>query len=91
MFDIPQLFLAGGPDDSTLTTSMFIYGQAFKGSYLYNRAAAASMIMFVISAILSALVFYLMRDRDAAKMKKIEKMHRKSAKKRQEGGVTHEQ
>ncbi|WP_342420883.1 sugar ABC transporter permease [Paenibacillus sp. FSL E2-0178] len=91
MFDIPQLFLAGGPDDSTLTTSMFIYGQAFKGSYMYNRAAAASMIMFVISAVLSGFVFYLMRDRDAAKMKKIEKMHRKSAKSSREGGVAHEQ
>lgn len=85
MFDIPQLFLAGGPDDSTLTTSMFIYGQAFKGSYLYNRAAAASMIMFLISGILSAFVFYLMRDRDAARLKKIEKMHRKSTKSSQKG------
>ncbi|WP_405104479.1 sugar ABC transporter permease [Paenibacillus sp. FSL K6-1217] len=81
MFDIPQLFLAGGPDDSTLTTSMFIYGQAFKGSYMYNRAAAASMIMFVISAVLSGLLFYVMRDRDAAKMKKIQKQtHRNAAK-----------
>lgn len=91
MFDIPQLFLAGGPDDSTLTTSMFIYGQAFKGSYLYNRAAAASMIMFLISGVLSAFVFYLMRDRDAAKLKKIEKLHRKSTKSSQKGGVAHEQ
>lgn len=79
MFDIPQLFLAGGPDDSTLTATMFIYGQAFKGSYLYNRAAAASMILFVIAAILSGLLFYLMRDRDAAKLKKAEKQYRKSA------------
>ncbi|GIP60065.1 carbohydrate ABC transporter permease [Paenibacillus woosongensis] len=79
MFDIPQLFLAGGPDDSTLTATMFIYGQAFKGSYLYNRAAAASMILFVIAAILSGLLFYLMRDRDAAKMRKAEKEYRKSA------------
>ncbi|GIO88677.1 cytochrome c biogenesis protein [Paenibacillus faecis] len=79
MFDIPQLFLQGGPDNSTLTTSMFIYGQAFKGSYMYNRAAAASMILFVIAAILSGLLFYLMRDRDAARLKKAEKKHRKSA------------
>jgi ABC-type sugar transport system permease subunit len=80
MFDIPQLFLAGGPDDSTLTTSMFIYGQAFKGGYLYNRAAAASMIMFVISGILSGFLFYLMRDRDEAKLKKAQKTYRKAAK-----------
>ncbi|MNI84049.1 hypothetical protein D3C73_1409140 [compost metagenome] len=80
MFDIPQLFLAGGPDDSTLTTSMFIYGQAFKGSYMYNRAAAASMIMFVISGVLSGFLFYLMRDRDEAKLKKAQKNYRKAAK-----------
>jgi len=79
MFDIPQLFLNGGPDSSTTTATMFIYGQAFKGSYMYNRAAAASMILFVIAAILSGLVFYLMRDRDAAKIKKAEKMYRRSA------------
>ncbi|CAH0122398.1 MULTISPECIES: carbohydrate ABC transporter permease [unclassified Paenibacillus] len=78
MFDIPQLFLLGGPDDSTLTTSMFIYGQAFRGSYLYNRAAAASMILFLIAAVLSALLFYVMRDRDAARLKKAEKKYRKS-------------
>ncbi len=82
MFDIPQLFLtpAGGPDNATLTTSVFIYGQAFKGSYLYNRAAAASMIMFVIAGVLSAILFYLMRDRDAAKLKKRDKMRKKAAK-----------
>lgn len=80
MFDIPQLFLLGGPDDATLTTSMFIYGQAFKGSYLFNRAAAASMLLFLIAAVLSGLLFYLMRDRDAAKLKKAEKMYRKSVK-----------
>ncbi|WP_310551705.1 carbohydrate ABC transporter permease [Paenibacillus glufosinatiresistens] len=79
MFDIPQLFLAGGPDDSTLTTSMFIYGQAFKGSYMYNKAAAASMIMFLITAVLSAVLFYLMRDRDAGRLKKAEKLRRRAA------------
>ncbi|MGK9251095.1 carbohydrate ABC transporter permease [Paenibacillus humicus] len=79
LFDIPQLFLYGGPDDATLTTSVFIYGQAFKGSYMYNRAAAASMIMFIIAAVLSALLFYLMRDRDAAKAKKAAKNRNKAA------------
>jgi multiple sugar transport system permease protein len=81
MFDIPQLLNrnAGGPDNATLTASVFIYQQAFRGSYMYNRAAAASMIMFVIAAILSAIVFYLMRDRDAARVKKQEKKLRKAA------------
>ncbi|CAM3084023.1 sugar ABC transporter permease [Paenibacillus lupini] len=82
MFDIPQLFItpAGGPDNATLTTSVFIYGQAFKGSYMYNKAAAASMIMFIIAAVLSLIVFYLMRDRSEAKLKKQQKMINKAAK-----------
>jgi ABC-type sugar transport systems, permease components len=88
MFDIPQLFLAGGPDDATLTTSVFIYEQAFRGSYLYNRAAAASMIMFVIGAILSLILFYVMRDRDEARLRKekrrLEKATRQAAAIREE-------
>lgn len=83
MFDIPKLFLNGGPDGSTLTTSVFIYNQAFSGSYLYNRASAASMIMFIIISVLSAIVFYVMRDKEASR---IYKMNRKMEKeyKRQE-------
>jgi len=88
MFDIPQLFLAGGPDDATLTTSVFIYEQAFRGSYLYNRAAAASMIMFVIGAVLSLILFYVLRDRDEARLRKesrrLEKASRKAAAIREE-------
>lgn len=82
MFDIPQLFMtpAGGPDNATLTTSVFIYGQAFKGSYMYNKAAAASMIMFIVAAVLSIILFYLMRDRDAGKLRKQLKMQKKAAK-----------
>ena len=63
MFDIPKLFNLVMPVNATLTTSLFIYNQAFSGSYLYNRAAAASMIMFVIIAFLSIGVFLQMRDK----------------------------
>jgi multiple sugar transport system permease protein len=81
MFDIPRLLRDGGPDQATLTTTMFIRNQAFSGSYLYNRAAAASMIMFVIIAILSGLLFYILRDKYAIAQKKIEKRIAKEYKK----------
>lgn len=84
MFDIPKLFLNGGPDGSTRTAAVFIYDQAFTGNYLYNRAAAASMILFVVAAALSAFLFYILRDRDAAKIRKAE---RKLAKRARIGGV----
>ncbi|HKL85943.1 MAG TPA: sugar ABC transporter permease [Treponemataceae bacterium] len=70
MFDIPKLFLLGGPDNATLTTSVFIYNQAFSGSYLYNRAAAASLLMFMIIVVLSSFLFYLLRDKDEIKINK---------------------
>ncbi len=80
MYDIPRLYLNGGPDNATLTTSVFIYNQAFAGSYMYNRAAAASMIMFVIIAVCSVAVFNLMKDKDQAALDKQRRLARKEAK-----------
>ena len=69
MYDIPQLFNKGNPANSTLTTNMYIYNQAFSGSYMYARAAAASMVMFLIIAIASVLVFLAFND-DKGKAKR---------------------
>ena len=69
MYDIPQLFNKGNPANSTLTTNMYIYNQAFSGSYMYARAAAASMVMFIIIAIASVLVFLAFND-DKGKAKR---------------------
>lgn len=82
MFDIPKLFLLGGPDNATLTTSVFIYNLAFSGAYQYNRAAAASMIMFVLIVTISAVLFYALRDRDEAALRKIMRQQIKEQKKK---------
>ena len=63
MYDIPKMLNAGNPGNSTLTATMFIYNQSFQNSYMYARGAAASMILFVIIAVFSAIIFFLMRDR----------------------------
>ena len=77
MFDIPKVFNNGYPANATLTASLFIYNQAFSGTYQYNRAAAASMVMFLIIAVLSVFVFYLMRDRyDAREKREMRKANR---------------
>ncbi|MDD4037879.1 MAG: sugar ABC transporter permease, partial [Sphaerochaeta sp.] len=73
MYDIPKLYLWGGPDNATLTANVFIHNQAFSGSYLYNRAAAASMLMFLIIVVLSIAMFYLMRDRGEQKIRRQER------------------
>ncbi|MCR5160346.1 MAG: sugar ABC transporter permease [Lachnospiraceae bacterium] len=87
MFDIPQMFLVGGPDNATMTTNVFIYKLAFSGGYLYNRAGAASMIMFVIIVALSLVMFYFFRDKDEVAQKKIEKQVRREMKKRAKEGA----
>lgn len=62
MYDIPQLFNKGNPRRSTITANMFIYNQAFGSNKLFARAAAASLIMFVIIAICSVFVFMAFND-----------------------------
>ncbi|MCL2254265.1 MAG: sugar ABC transporter permease [Lachnospiraceae bacterium] len=86
MFDIPRLYSLGGPDAKTQTSSLFIYGQAFEGTYRYNVASAASIMIFIIIACLSVIIFYLMRDKDAAKLKKIQKEYKKAQKLAQKAG-----
>jgi multiple sugar transport system permease protein len=88
MFDIPKLYIwNGGPANETMTTSVFIYAQAFSGAYLYNRAAAASMIMFIIISILSAVVFFMMRDRYEARALRQQKLAQRAKRKANKGGV----
>ena len=71
MFDIPKLFQNGGPNNATLTTSLYIYNKAFQGGYLYGEASAASMIMFFIIVFLSCIVFYLLRDKDEVELRRL--------------------
>jgi multiple sugar transport system permease protein len=74
MFDIPNLFVRdSGPDNATLTTSVLIYTMAFKGGYMYNRASALSMIMFLIIVACSGALFFAMRDKEEVRLKKLKK------------------
>ncbi|MBE5787330.1 MAG: sugar ABC transporter permease [Clostridiales bacterium] len=85
MFDIPKLFNNGGPVNATSTASVFIHKQAFEGTYQYNRASAASVVLFLIVAVLSVMVFFLMRDRYDAKEKRLNKKLARTARKGKEG------
>lgn len=81
MFDIPQLYIGTNANNAGLTTNMYIRNQAFAGSYLYNRSAAASVILFIIIVALSSILFYILRDKDEAKLKKLKKQELRTAKK----------
>ncbi len=87
LYDIPALFntagqggaYMGGPNDTSTTVTMYIMR-------LHNtdtgRAAAVSVLLFVITLIISLLFFRVFRDNDDAKLKKAERSARKSAGKR---------
>ena len=89
MFDIPNLLVSKqGPNNATLTTSCFIYNQAFSGSYMYNRASATSIIMFILIAVLSVVVFFLMQDRsEVAEKKELKRIEKEMKLKAKKGGV----
>lgn len=85
MFDIPKIYLNGGPDNASITANVFIYNKAFTGKNQYNQAAAASMIMFAIIAVCSAFIFFIMRDKEEIANQKKMKAAKKAAKARKAG------
>ncbi|MCF0106854.1 MAG: sugar ABC transporter permease [Holdemanella sp.] len=65
MFDVPQVLSkgVGMPDRSTFTVVMYL-NNYLGGSKNYGMAGAISVILFVITGILSILVFKLMKKED---------------------------
>jgi multiple sugar transport system permease protein len=79
MFDIPMLLVdRSGPDNATLTAAVFIYNQAFGTSRMWNRAAAASIILFVMCTVIAGGLFFLFRDKNAIASKRAMKTQNKS-------------
>ena len=69
MFDIPHLMTQGNPNNMTNTVARFIYMQGFSGSYNFNMASAASVVLFAIIIIGSILINQLLKDRNARPVK----------------------
>ncbi len=65
LFDEPNLLTQGGPSDSTLTLSMYIYNLTFKFMPSFGYAATVSYVIVVLVAILSFVQFLAARDRRA--------------------------
>ena len=74
MFDIPHLMTQGNPNNTTNTVARFIYQQGFSGTYNFNMAYAASVVLFGIIVICSLVLNYIMRDKDAAPRKRRQKV-----------------
>jgi lactose/L-arabinose transport system permease protein len=63
LFDEPNLITLGGPSDSTLTLSMYIYNLSFKFMPNFGYAATVSYVIVILVGILSFLQFLAARDR----------------------------
>lgn len=61
-FDEPFVMTEGGPLGSTLSASYYIYEKFGFGQY--GISSAASYVLFIIIAAVSALQFRLMRNKD---------------------------
>ena len=70
MFDIPHLMTQGNPNNMTNTVARFIYMQGFSGSYNFNMASAASVVLFAIIIICSMILNVLMKDNTAMPKKR---------------------
>jgi multiple sugar transport system permease protein len=94
MFDIPFMFHNGQfPNKHLRTVAVYIY-ESFKNrpneDYMYGYSGAASVILFIITAALGSITFYLNRDTDAIAKRKQRKKLAKQAKmqSKQFGGLS---
>ncbi|HEY9013211.1 MAG TPA: sugar ABC transporter permease [Devosia sp.] len=67
LFDEVMNITEGGPADSTLTLSLYIYNLTFRFMPNFGYAATVSYVIVVAVAILSMAQFYIARDRRAAR------------------------
>ncbi len=97
MFDIPYLYHSstnGSINENLRTVAVFIYDnfhQSVASNVKYGYSGAASIILFIITAILGILVFRLNRDEDdhrrKMERKAIVKAHKKQMKLQKQGGM----
>ena len=71
MYDVPAMMLQqGSPAKSMIqTVTMYIMELVYTGTKDYGRGAAVSVLLFLVTGVLSLILFYVMRDKDAAKAK----------------------
>ena len=83
MVDIPSMFGAFDTFRRNLTLMMYVENQAFMGSYIYDRASAASLIMLCIYGSLATVVYFIfIRDKDEVQIRKMKRKERREEEKR---------
>ena len=65
LFDEVNLLTLGGPSDSTLTLSLYIYNLSFRFMPSFGYAATVSYVIVILVGLLSLIQFIVARDRRA--------------------------
>lgn len=66
--------------EMTMTVTMYILELVYTGTKDYGRGAAVSVLLFLVTGVLSLVLFYIMRDKDAARERKAAKAAQKARK-----------
>ncbi|WP_162140304.1 carbohydrate ABC transporter permease [Haploplasma axanthum] len=77
MFDIPQIFTEGkgGPNSSVLTIIMYI-NALMAPSKQYGLAGAVSVVLFIITVLLSVIMYVLTNSDEIKEKREIKKMNK---------------
>lgn len=93
-YDVPQLITRPGQisNDGIMTVTMYIQQLVNVGTKDFGHSAAVSVLLFILTGIISVILFYVMRDKEAVKERKMKKQIIKERKKQlklqeAEGGV----
>lgn len=72
MYDIPAMMQQQGSPAKTMTqtVTMYIMELVYDGTKDYGRGAAVSVLLFLLTAVLSIILFRIMRDKSDAPSKK---------------------
>lgn len=71
MFDVPQIITGGGDAVNRTSMTVVVYLNKHLFSKNYGMAGALSVILFIVAAVLSLLIFWLTTEKDTKKKKKV--------------------
>ena len=83
MFDVPYVFGFWDNSNPNITLMMYIYILAFRGTYNYAMASAASVILLIMFGAISIFAGYILRDKDEAKLKAMRRLERREERRAQ--------
>jgi multiple sugar transport system permease protein len=72
LFDIPYLLTdgRGSPANAILTNNILMYMKFRSNQGHLGAASSIGVMVFIMTSFVALLIFYLLRDKDAAKSKK---------------------